>query len=179
MGSEVQVRNWAVRIYGLGKSRPTSRVPRRVRVFAGVTLSIAVVLSAASAFARPEIPGQLQEVAGMKCVPLCTMCHLSNPGDVSNVGGSTKPLAGALLAPIASQRDLTPFWNAYAQAHPTEAGLVRDGKEPSSGQDVCGPIYGCAVHVEKETTWQRDYTAPLIALGAMALGALVRRRKRS
>lgn len=160
------------------EAAPPRRRPEHFRLLACIALSTAAELTTAVAAARPEAPGELQQAAGMKCVPLCTMCHTSNPGVRSNVDPN-KPVANALLIPIASQSDITPAWNTYAQANPAAAALVKDGKEPSTGQDVCGPIYGCAVHVENEATWQRDYTAPIVALGAIALAAFVRRRKRS
>jgi MYXO-CTERM domain-containing protein len=144
-----------------------------------ISLAGLVLLTAGSALARPEAPGQLQEAANMQCVPLCTMCHSGNPGTKANWDPAGRPLALTLNAPISSQTDIKPAYDMWAMMNPADADKVRRGIEPRSGADVCGPTYGCAVHIAKEAAAPRDFTGPLFALGAMIVGGILRRRRRS
>jgi MYXO-CTERM domain-containing protein len=141
------------------------------------SITALVLLTAGSALARPEAPGQLQEAASMQCVPLCTMCHQTNPGQALN--WTMKPLGVTLNGPIRAQTDIKPAYNDWAAMHPDLHALVKKGIEPGSGVDVCGPIYGCAVHVAKEAAAPRDFTGPLVALGAVIAGGILRRRRKS
>jgi MYXO-CTERM domain-containing protein len=141
-----------------------------------ISLTALVLLSAGSALARPEIPGQLQEAADMQCVPLCTMCHQTNPGEALN--WTMKPMGIALSTPIVARTDIKPRYNEWASMNPALAALVKKGIEPGSGADVCGPTYGCAVHIAKEAAAPRDFTGPLFALGAVIAGGILRRRRK-
>ena len=143
-----------------------------------LSITALVLLTAGSALARPEVPGQLQEAANMQCVPLCTMCHSGNPGTLSNWDPTGRPLGFALNVPINSQTDIKPKYLEWAAMHPDDAAKVQKGIEPKSGADVCGPIYGCAVHVAKEAAAPRDFTGPLVALGAVIAGGILRRRRK-
>jgi MYXO-CTERM domain-containing protein len=143
-----------------------------------ISLAGLVLLTAGSALARPEAPGQLQEAANMQCVPLCTMCHSGNPGTLSNWDPAGRPVGLALNVPISSQTDIKPAYNAWAMANLADAAKVQKGIEPRSGADVCGPTYGCAVHVAKEAAAPRDFTGPLFALGAVIAGGILRRRRK-
>jgi MYXO-CTERM domain-containing protein len=143
------------------------------------SITALVLLTAGSALARPEAPGQLQEAAKMQCVPLCTMCHSGSPGTLANWDPVNKPLALTLNAPISSQTDIKPAYDMWAMMNPGDALKVQKGIEPRSGADVCGPIYGCAVHVAKEAAAPRDFTGPLVALGAVIAGGILRRRRKS
>jgi MYXO-CTERM domain-containing protein len=149
------------------------------RFIAGFSVAGAVLLTGGFAEARPEAPGELQEAAGMKCVPLCTMCHSGNPGTKGNWDPANRPLAQALFAPINSESDLKPAYDMWATMNPTLAALVKNGQEPKSGQDVCGPTYGCAVRIEKEAAAPRDFGGPLFVVGAVVLGGLLRRRRKT
>jgi MYXO-CTERM domain-containing protein len=140
-----------------------------------ISLAGLVLLTAGSALARPEAPGQLQAAANMQCVPLCTMCHATNPGLKTNFG---KTLGVALLLPILNQTDIKPAYDAWAMANLADAAKVQKGIEPSTNVDVCGPTYGCAVHVAKEAAAPRDFTGPLFALGAVIAGGILRRRRK-
>ena len=148
------------------------------RHFSRVSLTGLVLLTAGSALARPEVPGELQAAANMQCVPLCTMCHASNPGNNTNWATTGKTLINVLLAPISSQSDIKPAYDAWAAANPLDAAKVQKGIEPKTGVDVCGPTYGCAVHVAKEAAAPRDFTGPLLALGAVIAGGILRRRRK-
>jgi MYXO-CTERM domain-containing protein len=146
-----------------------------------LSLTALVLLSAGSALARPEVPGQLQEAADMQCVPLCTMCHATNPGLADNwaTGGKTL-ISSPLLAAITNRTDLKPVYAAWA-ADPMNrdaAAKIQRGIEPSTNVDVCGPTYGCAVHIAKEAAAPRDFTGPLFALGAVIAGGILRRRRK-
>lgn len=141
-----------------------------------VSIAGIVLLTAGSALARPEVPGELQAAANMQCVPLCTMCHLTNPGQATN--WTSKPLGLALSVPIAAQTDIKPAYIGWAMTNPNLAALVTKGIEPGSGADVCGPTYGCAVHVAKEAAAPRDFAGPLWALGAVIAGGILRRRRK-
>jgi MYXO-CTERM domain-containing protein len=152
--------------------------PQSFRFLSRIALTGAVLLTAGSALARPEVPGELQAAANMQCVPLCTMCHSGNPGTKANWDPANKPLGGALLTPINSQSDIKDAYLGWAAMNPADAAKVQKGIEPKSGVDVCGPTYGCAVHVAKEAAAPRDFTGPLWALGAVIAGGVLRRRRR-
>ena len=143
-----------------------------------VSLTGLVLLTAGSALARPEVPGQLQAAANMQCVPLCTMCHSGNPGTKPNWDPANKPLGLALSAPITTQSDIKPAYDGWAMMNPVDAAKVQKGIEPKSGADVCGPTYGCAVHVAKEAAAPHDFAGPLWALGAVIAGGILRRRRK-
>jgi MYXO-CTERM domain-containing protein len=145
------------------------------RSFARLWLAGIVLLKTGSALARPEIPGEIQAAADMQCVPLCTLCHMTNPGQANNW---TKPLGAALFAPIKAQTDIKPAYDAWALMFPAEAAKVKAGIEPGAGNDICGPTYGCGAHVVKEAAAPRDFTGPLWVVGAVVAGGLLRRRRR-
>jgi hypothetical protein len=107
--------------------------------------------------AEQEFPGALAEAADMACVPTCLMCHTVNPG---TAGTWTKPLGIALGVPVATGKAagaeavdaFNAAWRTYA-ADPTNAANVaqiKQGREPGSGQDVCGPTYGCGASFASE-----------------------------
>lgn len=152
--------------------------PKSPRLFSRISIAALVLLTSGSALARPEAPGWLMEAAGMECVPLCTMCHLTNPGVADN--WAQKPLGAALFAPINAQTDIKPTYNAWALMYPMEAAKVKAGIEPKTGEDVCGPTYGCAVPmVAKHPARPRDYTAAIWVVGAMVVGGILRRRRKT
>lgn len=153
------------------------------RLFACISVLGATLVSPGSAWARPEMPGKLQEAAGMSCVPLCTMCHLTNPGQSDN--WTSKPLSGVLLTEIQTQADIKAKYNTWAAANPILAEGVRRGYEPGSlapgktAENVCGPVYGCAVPAAKPIkSSSPDYTGVIWVAGAVIAGAVLRRRKR-
>ncbi|HVY31675.1 MAG TPA: hypothetical protein VHB79_34305 [Polyangiaceae bacterium] len=157
-------------------------ISKTIRLFACISLASAAVLGASSAFGRPEMPGKLQEVAGMTCVPLCTMCHTSNPGQADN--WTMKALGQQLYLPIKNQQDIKPAYDAWKAANTNLASGVVNGYEPTSvmnghPENVCGPIYGCTVPAVKHVTSSHDYVGVLWMGGAMIVGGLLRRRKRA
>jgi len=151
----------------------------RTTTFPTLVLALAMLRST-TAHASEVFPGALQEAADMQCVPVCLMCHTSNPGTATTW---TKPLAVALFSRGMRKGDtdsLKAAFKAYA-ADPANAAAIADikaGREPSAHADVCGPTYGCAVHVAKEAAAPRDFTGPLWAVGAMVAAGLLRRRRK-
>lgn len=66
------------------------------------------------------------------------------------------------------------------KADPTHAlGVMRlqEGLDPDNGTSLCGPTYGCGAHVAKKAP-PSDLSSPLWVVGAIAIGGLLRRRKR-
>jgi len=149
---------------------------KSLRSLSRISLTGVVLLTAGSALARPEVPGQLQAAANMQCVPLCTMCHATNPGVKDNWAG--KPLGAALFVDINAEKDIKATYQAWAMMNPADAAKVQKGIEPSTNVDVCGPTYGCAVHVAKEAAAPRDFTGPLWALGVIVTAGILRRRRK-
>ena len=154
----------------------------------GVALVGITSLSSAPARASEVFPGALQEAADMQCVPLCTMCHTSNPGNAQT--WSAKKLPGALATATNAQMeailkpgDAASLRAAYAvyAANPDNAGNVaniKKGIDPQYLTNVCGPTYGCAVRIEKEAAAPRDFSGPLWIVGAVVAGGILRRRRK-
>ncbi len=146
--------------------------------------SIAVVgltaLTSGRAQASEAFPGALQEAADMQCVPLCTMCHISNPG---SAGTWSKLLGVAVKTNGTKPGDAESLKAAFAKYKQTAAPVtlerIRTGREPEFGADVCGPTYGCAVHVAKQAAAPPDFSGPLLAVGAMVAAGILRRRRKS
>mgnify|MGYP001549551493 CR=1 FL=1 len=144
-------------------------------------LLVVAALWSTPARASEVFPGALQEAADMQCVPVCLMCHTTNPGTASS--WQQKPLGPALFGAGARKGDaesLKKAYQAYA-AIPANAGAVSDikaGREPGLHVDVCGPTYGCGAHVAK-TVPSSDVSAPLWVIGAMIAGSILRRRRKT
>ena len=160
----------------------------------GVATLGVVVISTGEAHASPVFPGALQEAANMECVPLCTMCHASNPGTAlswvaKEVGRQVKSAAypnGMPILKAGDEESLKAAFKVYAAslaADPMGAAKlarIQKGIEPISGEDVCGPTYGCAIPmIAKQPARPRDYTAALWVVGAMVVGGILRRRRKT
>jgi hypothetical protein len=138
---------------------------------------LAAALQTAPAQAEPEFPGAIFDAADMKCVPTCTLCHTSNPGTAST-------WQAKMLGPTLLQSGLAPgdpdtmnaAFKKYAAMHTAEAAKIKQGIDPQTNADVCGPTYGCGAHIAQHAP-PRDSTAPLWILGAALVGGLLRRRK--
>lgn len=157
--------------------------PKPLRAFVFTAVAGAIGLLSGSALAEPEFPGALQEAADMTCVPLCTMCHLTNPGQATNFA---RPLASALLQGglVAGDPDsIKVAWDKYKTMNPDGAAKVvrgiSPGFSPADDQDVCGPVYGCAIPSAKPVKATPDYTGVIWVVGAVAVGAVLRRRKKA
>lgn len=152
----------------------------RSRTIPTLVLGLAALCST-RAHASEVFPGALQEAADMQCVPVCLMCHTTNPGTATS--WQTKLLGPSLQLEGLKKGDassLTVAYKAYA-ADPANAAAVADikaGREPREHLDVCGPTYGCGAHVAKEAAMPRDLTGPLWVVGAVVAGGLLRRRRK-
>lgn len=159
---------------------------KTIRLLTCISATAAALLGAGSAFARPEVPGQLHDAAGMTCVPLCTMCHATNPGVKANW---TSMLGGVLYNDILAERDITATYQNWA-AMPINkpyADYVKAGYKPDTllvagtpPLNVCGPVYGCALPPAKQALGAStgDYAGAMWVAGAVIAGAVLRRRKR-
>jgi MYXO-CTERM domain-containing protein len=141
-----------------------------------------MLLAHAPAQASEEFPGAIQEAAGMPCTPACALCHGVTPGTASTfqnkVLGATLFRLGPVLPHNTDQ--LKGAYAKYAM-DPANAAAVMDlkgGIDPETKTGLCGPTYGCAVHVSQEAP-ARNLSAPLWVLGAVVVGGLLRRRKRA
>lgn len=160
---------------------------KTTRLFACISSMAAALLGAGSAFARPEVPGQLQKAADMVCVPLCTMCHATNPGQATNW---LSTLGNELHADILAERDITASYLAWTKKPTTTADMVayvKAGYKPdtlltpgAAPINVCGPVYGCALPPAKQALAPKsDFTGVLWVGGAVVVGGLLRRRKKA
>jgi MYXO-CTERM domain-containing protein len=165
-----------------------SRKPSRL-VLSGIVAAAFVTLTPSLSRASEEFPAALQEAAGMPCTPTCTICHGKTPGDPQSFYARKLPQdlvkAGSLPPPHDTGVLKTDVANYIAKS-PTDPEAARvvqalkQGTDPQTGAKLCEDpiVYGCAVHAASKTP-ARDYTAPILALGAVLLGGLARRRKRS
>jgi MYXO-CTERM domain-containing protein len=154
----------------------------------GIVVVGGVALLPARATASEVFPGAIQEAANMQCVPLCTLCHTSNPGNAATWQQKMLPLALAGEADAQMKAILKPgdaaslkaAFAAYAKdpTHTANIANIQKGIDPQYGGDICGPTYGCAVHVAKEAAAPRDFTGPLWIVGAVVAGGVLRRRRR-
>jgi len=152
-------------------------------LFLGVVAFGFVAFAPSQALASEEFPGAIQEAAGMPCVPQCALCHGVTPGTAATY--SRKKL-GATLFNINPGKPVLPhdvagLKAAFAvykmdPANATNVAALVEGKDPETGDGLCGPTYGCGAHVAKQAP-PSDFSAPLWVVGAMALGALIRRQK--
>ena len=132
--------------------------------------------------ASEEFPGALQEAAGLPCAPSCTLCHGVSPGTantfMNKILGKTLFNLG-MVAP----HDTNALKTAYAKyamdpANAANVALLKEGKDPQTGDNLCGPTYGCGATIAKKAP-SNDLSAPLWVVGAMVLGGLLRRHKRA
>ena len=156
------------------------------RFIAGLLAAAALLVLQAPARASEPFPGVLQEKLGMPCVPSCIVCHGKTPGDASSF--SARQLPKDLVFPprmLPSPGDTTTLSadiDSYVTQSMTDAkaaaviASLKSGKDPETGASLCGPTYGCAVHVAKKAP-ANDVSAPLWVVGAMMLGGFLRRRK--
>jgi hypothetical protein len=153
----------------------------------GVAVVGCTALAPRRALASEVFPGAIQEAANMQCVPICTLCHTTNPGNATSWQTKKLPLALKAHGVVARDADsLKKAWAAYladtnpATADPTVRQLIVDqvkaGKD-QTGADICGPSYGCGAHIATKAP-PSNLSAPLWVVGAIAVGGFLRRRKR-
>lgn len=161
-------------------------VLRRTRATLSIAIAATLGLAATQASASPEFPAALSKAAEMKCVPQCTVCHTTNPGQS---GTARQPFAIAMIghgllpgnpmlvdvAFTALKNDQNPTYQAMVTAL---TGNFDPNYDASLGQLACGPSYGCGAHVAKAPP--RDLSVFGWVLGALALfgiGQRVRTRR--
>lgn len=156
----------------------------------GVAALGLVAVSSGEAHASPVFPGALQEAANMECVPLCTMCHAANPGTANTwsaklVGRGVKSVPTAdgmgLVLKAGDEDSLKAAYQVWAKGQDAATlSKIQKGIEPMTGEDVCGPTYGCAIPmIAKQPARPRDYTAALWVVSAMVVGGILRRRRKT
>ena len=153
-----------------------------LRPFLNGILVCAAIAWSSPAQAEEEFPGALQEAAGMECVPTCLMCHTSNPGTAATWASKAFPQAlmqTNMIKPAAG--DVEAFkaaFAAYAPTHTAEVAAIKAGRDPQTGQNVCGPSYGCGATFARVPSGKSPAT--LAGAGILALAAtlwLARRRR--
>lgn len=151
------------------------------QLLSGVALCIATCW-ATTAHAEEEFPGALQEAADMECVPSCLMCHSVNPGTAATFLDRTlgKGLygTGKLESGTGNVAAFNEAWRDWSSKPENAAhvGLIKQGTEPMTMQNVCGPSYGCGATF----AGTRAGATPMAVSGAFALLAmlwLARRRR--
>jgi hypothetical protein len=135
--------------------------------------------------AEEEFPGALTDAADMACVPTCLMCHGVNPGTAGT--WVSTPLGRALGGPLAARAgagDVDAFNAAWANfaadpANAASVALIKQGIEPGSGRDVCGPKYGCGASFARAAP-KGSLSSALAAACFLLVASLwsVRRRSR-
>lgn len=134
-----------------------------------------------AARASEEFPGALQEAAGMPCAPQCALCHGVTPGTATTFTAKKLPRDLITAAPGAAPHNTTwlkAAYTAYAMntANADAVAKLKEGKDPETGDALCGPTYGCGARFAKPAP-QDGSTAPYWVAGALLLGSLLRRRK--
>lgn len=142
------------------------------------------------AAASEQFPSELRDVAGMECVPSCTVCHEVDPGVA---GTATKDFAVAMydaglrpgetdtvqIAYDALPEDLDSDGDGFLDKEelaPTGGELSSDPNNPDStpgdGPSICTAeiLYGCGAQVASGST---SNTGALWALLSLAFGAVV------
>ena len=141
-----------------------------------------VALAPARALASQNFPGAIQESAGMPCVPSCTLCHGVNPGTAATfmnkaLGKTLFTINGAVPANDANALKAAYAKYAMDPANAASVAALKEGKDPETGETLCGPTYGCGAHVAKQAP-PTDFSAPLWVIGAIVTGGLLRRRRK-
>ena len=143
-----------------------------------MALGVVACLWASPVSARPEFPGQLAEDPDVPCAPVCTVCHLVNPGTKGTAKrdfaytmmgaglmdqGAKKAFAALKMSDVASTKEMVAR---------LEAGYDPN-VSPSSKLLACGPQYGCGARVAKAPP--RDGAGIVLAMVALC-GYVVARR---
>ena len=185
----------------MSSSTPSRIAGRSLPAFAALAFAGAAFLFSASASAKAEFPGVVQETLGMDCAPPCTICHTSPNGGSETISQPFYLNLAALDVPIDEESipdlldTLSKLDCKRPEDHSCDAGMpckpcdvdgnnVSDiddltaGNDPNTGQPLACPKYGCGAHIAPERPFRNlDGTAALLVLGA--LGAIARRVRRS
>lgn len=161
---------------------------------------LAAALSAsAGAWASPNYPDVVQEVADSQCVPSCLLCHNTNPGRSGTVSmpfgitAVTRKLVGSMSdsaarAVFLSMRDGNVDLNLDGVPEPatnvdgdgmTDFQELAAGIDPNPGDaDLCEITYGCGARIAPTPPSSNValYGGVLTALGLALMGLRKRRR---
>lgn len=152
---------------------PKTRLARRA---SALLVGLGLFLGARQAAASEPYPGYVQQIAGMPCVPQCTLCHSSSPGRLGTAVSGTlfaKTLISNGLGPLMSMeqvRDVlaklvpAPLPSVDTDGDGTpDLNELREGTDPSApgSESICGPTYGCGAHIAKAPPTSR--AAPVLA----------------
>jgi hypothetical protein len=171
-------------------------------------LALAFGLAVASLVSTPAqasqaFPSIIAEEFDMPCVPTCTLCHSTNPGQSTTalqgqlfgralaltgvIGGNEDSLRKLLVQIKAGTADTMPI--GKPDGIPDNYDVDGDGvgayDELSKGNDpnkpgdarICGPEYGCGAHIAKAPA--KNGGAWVLAVTAAALVTFGFRRRRS
>lgn len=157
-------------------SRLAMRMPRVVKS-ALMLAVLAMALTSSIASARPEFPGQLAEDADVPCAPVCTICHLVNPGTANS---AREQFAFAMMAAgLLTDGAKAAFAVLKANPDPRAQEMVsrlKAGYDPNYPKRLaCGPEYGCGAHVAKKKP--RDFGVIGWVLAVLSAYALTRRAR--
>ncbi len=166
----------------------TTSVSALVRVF------FSVLLTGTSAFASPEFPAELREVAGMDCTPACTVCHTVNPGRARTaeqpfaLSMTDKDLLGDDVLVADDVESLAAAYAALPDDHDSDRDGVPDKEELESegasdpsvdgvGTPCAAEIkYGCGGQIARPTSapW---HLGPALLFSSGLLSLLFFRRR--
>ncbi len=180
--------------------RPMIRSARQLAF--GLGFAVASFVSA-PVQASQTYPSVIAEEFDMLCVPTCTLCHSTNPGQSGTAlqgqlfgqalafsgvtgmnEGSLRTVLGKIKAGTADtlplrMPDLVPD-NADVDGDGTGAyDELKKGMDPNKPGDarICGPEYGCGAHIAKAPA--KNGGAWVLAVTAAALVTFGFRRRRS
>jgi hypothetical protein len=148
----------------------------------GTLALAATAIWAVPAQAEEIFPPVIAEDAMMPCVPTCTLCHTTNPGNATSWPGKKfgafMGLHGAKMGDANSIRTAFAAYKALGTDPTVAAGLenLKKGLDPDNGTSLCGATYGCGAHIAK-TPPRSDLSGSLWVVGAMLVGGFLLRRK--
>ena len=147
------------------------------------------ILGAAPAARASDVfPGQLQEMLGLDCTPVCTTCHLTQAGG----SGTMKEPFGTYVASLGYPRLVADFAGTMAAAatHDADGDTLFDLDEISANTDpgsiengqICADArYGCGAQIAPGSRGAAPNApdwAGLWAAAAVAGLLIVKRRRR-
>lgn len=164
-----------------------SRAVLGVMLLGSIAIAIATVVT--PAHASEEFPEAIREAAAMPCTPSCVICHGVDPGTSTTF--TTRQLGRTLFSYGLPAHEAAKLKANYAEYQRTGAAIkdttvdlaaaarvdasLKRALDPETGADVCIPTYGCGAHLANHAP-PRDAWSAIWIVGALALGALVRRQ---
>jgi hypothetical protein len=150
----------------------------------GVTLISAILMASLSlarvARAEADFPAAFREAAGLRCIPQCTLCHVSPAGGLSfNPFGVNVFANGVIKGDPSSLVEVVAALRTKAVDSDTDGvndvDEFENGGDPSKPNVELGcPTYGCGARIA-EPNAQMSNSTPSVILALSALGlAIVR-----